>query len=52
VDVLGGQIQVNSRIGESSSFTLLIPAPLDTATAPHQPILLATAGEPSGADAR
>ena len=52
VEVLGGQIQVNSRIGESSSFTLLIPAPLDTATAPHQAILLATASERSGADAR
>lgn len=52
VDVLGGQIQVNSRMGESSSFTLLIPAPLDTATAPHQPILLTTASERSGADAR
>jgi signal transduction histidine kinase len=51
VDVLGGQIQVNSRMGESSSFTLLIPAPLDTRTAPHQPILLATASAPSGADA-
>ena len=52
VEVLGGQIQVNSRIGESSSFTLLIPAPLDTATAPHQAILLASASEPSGAHAR
>jgi signal transduction histidine kinase len=52
VEVLGGQIQVNSRIGESSSFTLLIPAPLETATAPHQSILLATASERSGADAR
>ena len=52
VEVLGGQIQVNSRIGESSSFTLLIPAPLDTATAPHQAILLASASEPSGAPAR
>ena len=52
VDVLGGNIQVNSRIGESSSFTLYIPAPLDSATAAHEQLSLASASEHFGADAR
>jgi signal transduction histidine kinase len=51
VEVLGGHIQVNSRLGESSSFTLQIPAPLDNATAAHPQVLSAAANEAFGADA-
>jgi signal transduction histidine kinase len=51
VEVLGGHIQVNSRLGESSSFTLQIPAPLDNATAAHPQVLSAMANEAFGADA-
>ena len=51
VEVLGGHIQVNSRLGESSSFTLQIPAPLDNATAAHPQVLSAVANEAFGADA-
>jgi len=42
---------VNSRLGESSSFTLQIPAPLDNATAAHPKVLSAAANEVFSADA-
>jgi signal transduction histidine kinase len=51
VEVLGGHIQVNSRLGESSSFTLRIPAALDNAAEAHQQALSASASEAFGADA-
>ena len=51
VEVLGGEIQVNSRLGESSSFTLQIPAPVDTSAATPQQLRLATTSESFGADA-
>jgi len=52
VEVLGGEIQVNSRLGESSSFTLQIPAPVDTTTTARQQLRMATTSESFGADAR
>jgi len=51
VEVLGGQIQVNSRLGESSSFTLQIPAPVDNTTMASQQLRPATTSESFGADA-
>ncbi len=52
LDVLGGKIQVESRLGEGSIFNLQIPAPLHAVSAVHEQLLLPTAGERLGADSR
>jgi signal transduction histidine kinase len=52
LDLLGGNIEVHSRVGEGTTFIFQIPAPLHGNTAAHEQLLLPTASESFGADSR
>lgn len=52
LDLLGGNIEVHSRVGEGTTFIFQIPAPLHGNTAAHEQLLLPTASENFGADSR
>ena len=52
LDLLGGNIEVQSRVGEGTTFIFQIPAPLHGNTAAHEQLLLPTASESFGADSR
>ena len=52
LDLLGGNIEVQSRVGEGTTFIFQIPAPLHGNTAAHEQLLLPTASENFGADSR
>lgn len=52
LDLLDGNIQVESRDGEGSTFILQIPAPLHRSAAAHEQLSLPTAGADFGADPR
>jgi signal transduction histidine kinase len=42
LDLLGGKIHVESRVGSGSVFTLQVPAPLQPSYSPHEQLLLPT----------
>ena len=52
LDLLGGNIEVQSRVGEGTTFVFQIPAPLHGNSAAHEQLLLPTANENFGADSR
>ena len=52
LDLLGGNIEVQSRVGEGTTFVFQIPAPLHGNSAAHEQLLLPTANESFGADSR
>ncbi len=52
LDLLGGNIEVHSRVGEGTTFIFQIPAPLHGNAAAHEQLLLPTASENFGADSR
>ena len=52
LDLLGGNIEVQSRVGEGTTFIFQIPAPLHGNAAAHEQLLLPTASESFGADSR
>ena len=52
LDLLGGNIEVQSRVGEGTTFIFQIPAPLHGNAAAHEQLLLPTASENFGADSR
>ncbi len=52
LDLLGGNIEVQSRVGEGTTFIFQIPAPLHGNAAGHEQLLLPTASENFGADSR
>jgi signal transduction histidine kinase len=52
LDLLGGNIEVRSRVGEGTTFIFQIPAPLHGNIAAHEQLLLPTANENFGADSR
>ena len=52
LDLLGGNIEVHSRVGEGTTFIFQIPAPLHGNAAAHEQLLLPTASESFGADSR
>jgi len=52
LDLLGGNIEVQSRVGEGTTFIFQIPAPLHGNIAGHEQLLLPTASENFGADSR
>lgn len=52
LDLLGGNIEVQSRVGEGTTFIFQIPAPLHGNAAGHEQLLLPTASESFGADSR
>jgi signal transduction histidine kinase len=52
LDLLGGNIEVQSRVGEGTTFIFQIPAPLHGNIAAHEQLLLPTANENFGADSR
>jgi len=52
LDLLGGNIEVQSRVGEGTTFIFQIPAPLHGNAVGHEQLLLPTASENFGADSR
>lgn len=42
LEILGGEIRVETRVGVGTSFTVRIPAPLKQTWAPHEQLLLPT----------
>ena len=52
LDLLGGNIEVQSRVGEGTTFIFQIPAPLHGNAAAHEQLLLPTTSENFGADSR
>ena len=52
LDLLGGSIQVQSRVGEGTTFIVQVPAPIHSAAAAHEQLLLPTGSESFGAESR
>ena len=52
LDLLGGSIEVRSQVGEGTTFIVQVPAPIHSAAAAHEQLLLPTGGESFGAESR
>jgi len=52
LDLLGGSIEVRSRVGEGTTAIVQVPAPIHSAAAAHEQLLLPTGAESFGAESR